>query len=57
MLDGTGGDPLTVATNLAYPMSDILLLGQVAGLLGVFGLRGCRAWSAVIGGFALPPPG
>ena len=53
VLDGTGGDPLTVATNLAYPMSDILLLGLVAGLLGVFGLRGWRAWSAVICGFAL----
>jgi two-component system, cell cycle response regulator len=53
VLDGTGGDPLTVATNLAYPMSDILLLGLVAGLLGIFGLRGWRAWSAVICGFAL----
>ena len=53
VLDRTGGDPLTVATNLAYPMSDILLLGLVAGLLGVFGLRGWRAWSAVICGFAL----
>ena len=53
VLDSTGGDPLTVATNLAYPMSDILLLGLVAGLLGVFGLRGWRAWSAVICGFAL----
>ncbi len=53
VLDGTGGDPLTVATNLAYPMSDILLLGLVAGLLGVFGLRGWSAWSAVICGFAL----
>ena len=31
VLDSTGGDPLTVATNLAYPMSDVLLLGLVAG--------------------------
>ena len=53
VLDSTGGDPLTVATNLAYPMSDVLLLGLVAGLLGVFGVRGWRAWSAVICGFAL----
>jgi two-component system, cell cycle response regulator len=53
VLDGTGGDPLTVATNLAYPMSDVLLLGLVAGLLGVFGIRGWRSWSAVICGFAL----
>ncbi len=53
VLDSTGGDPLTVATNLAYPMGDVLLLGLVAGLLGVFGIRGWRAWSAVICGFAL----
>ena len=53
VLDSTGGDPLTVATNLAYPMSDVLLLGLVAGLIGVFGLRGWRAWSAVICGFTL----
>jgi two-component system cell cycle response regulator len=53
VLDSTGGDPLTVATNLAYPMSDVLLLGLVAGLLGVFGISGWRAWSAVICGFAL----
>jgi diguanylate cyclase (GGDEF)-like protein len=53
VLDGTGGDPLTVATNLAYPMSDVLLLALVVGLLGVFGIRGWRAWSAVICGFAL----
>jgi two-component system cell cycle response regulator len=53
VLDSTGGDPLTVATNLAYPMSDVLLLGLVAGLIGVFGLRVWRAWSALICGFAL----
>jgi len=46
VLDGTGGDPLTVATNLAYPMSDILLLGLVAGLLGVSG----SAAGALVGG-------
>ena len=27
VLDATGGDPLTVATNLAYPIGDLLLLG------------------------------
>jgi diguanylate cyclase (GGDEF)-like protein len=51
VLDSTGGDPLTVATNLAYPTGDLLLLGMVAGLLGVFGLKAARAWSALICGF------
>jgi two-component system, cell cycle response regulator len=53
VLDDTGGDPLTVATNLAYPVADALLLGLVAGLLGVFGVRAWREWSAAICGFAV----
>jgi two-component system cell cycle response regulator len=53
VVDETGGDPLTVATNLAYPVSDALLLGLIAGLLAVFGLRSWRAWAAVIGGFVV----
>ncbi len=53
VLDATGGDPLTVATNLAYPTGDLLLLGLIAGLLGVFGLSAARAWSALICGFVL----
>ncbi|HEY7631039.1 MAG TPA: diguanylate cyclase [Thermoleophilaceae bacterium] len=38
----TGGAPLTVATNLAYPLFDILLLGIVVGVLTATGwtLRG-----------------
>jgi len=53
VLDATGGDPLTVATNLAYPVADVLLLGLIAGLLGVFGLNAARTWSALICGFVL----
>jgi diguanylate cyclase (GGDEF)-like protein/putative nucleotidyltransferase with HDIG domain len=53
VIDATGGDPLTVATNLAYPTGDLLLLGLIAGLLGVFGLRAARAWSALIAGFVV----
>ena len=53
VLDATGGDPLTVATNLAYPIGDLLLLGLIAGLLGIFGLKAARAWSALICGFVL----
>jgi diguanylate cyclase (GGDEF)-like protein len=53
VLDATGGDPLTVATNLAYPTGDLMLLGLIAGLLGVFGFKAARAWSALICGFVL----
>ena len=53
VLDATGGDPLTVATNLAYPVGDLLLLGLIVGLLGIFGLKAARAWSALICGFVL----
>jgi two-component system, cell cycle response regulator len=39
---GTGGAPLTVATNLAYPLSDLLLLGLIVVALTLTGwtLRG-----------------
>jgi diguanylate cyclase (GGDEF)-like protein len=53
VIDATGGDPLPVATNLAYPTGDLLLLGLIAALLGVFGLRAARAWSALIAGFVV----
>jgi hypothetical protein len=53
IVDTTGGDLVTVATKLAYPMSDVLLLSLVAGLVGVFGVREWRAWSVVASGFAL----
>src|SRR5262249_47982144 len=38
----TGGAPLTVATNLAYPLADVLLLSIVVGVLTMTGwtLRG-----------------
>jgi two-component system, cell cycle response regulator len=38
----TGGAPLTVATNLAYPLADLVLLGLVVGVLTLTGwtLRG-----------------
>jgi two-component system cell cycle response regulator len=53
IVDTTGGDAMTVATNLAYPMCDGLLLALVAGLIGVFGVRDWRAWAIVASGFAL----
>lgn len=42
VVSGTGGAPLTVATNLAYPLGDLVLLGLVVGVLTLTGwtLRG-----------------
>ncbi len=36
----TNGAPATVATNLAYPLGDLILIGMLAGTLAVTGLRG-----------------
>jgi two-component system, cell cycle response regulator len=38
------GPPLTVATNLAYPLGDLFLLGIVLGIIGVSGGRARGAW-------------
>lgn len=43
-LQSIGGKPLEVATNLAYPLGDLLLLGIIVGALVVCGLRTGRAW-------------
>ena len=43
-LQSIGGKPLEVATNLAYPIGDLLLLAIIVGALVVCGLRSGRAW-------------
>jgi two-component system, cell cycle response regulator len=43
-LKSIGGKPLEVATNLAYPIGDLMLLAIIVGALVVCGLRGGRAW-------------
>jgi two-component system, cell cycle response regulator len=43
-LQSIGGKPLEVATDLAYPLGDLLLLGIIVGALVVCGLRTGRAW-------------
>jgi diguanylate cyclase (GGDEF)-like protein len=40
----TGGDPLTVATNLAYPLGDLLLISMVVALAGATGRRAAGTW-------------
>ncbi len=49
-VDATGGDPLTVATNLAYPIADLGLIGVVLVVLGITGWKIDRAWGCVLAG-------
>jgi two-component system cell cycle response regulator len=53
VLADTHGAVLTVATNLAYPLADLLLLGILVGIMAITGwsLRGEWAWIA--SGFVL----
>ena len=47
VLDSTEGSPLAVATNLAYPLGDLLLLALVIGFLALTGWRMDRAWLVI----------
>jgi signal transduction histidine kinase len=47
---GTGGDPVAVATNLAYPLGDVLLLSIVVCVLALTGWRPGRAWIVIAAG-------
>ncbi len=51
VLSNTHGAPLTVATNLAYPLADLLLLGILVGIMALtgFSLRG--QWPVIAIGF------
>jgi two-component system, cell cycle response regulator len=53
VLDSTEGSPLAVATNLAYPLGDLLLLGLVVGFLGLTGWRVERMWVVIGAGLAV----
>jgi signal transduction histidine kinase len=44
---GTGADASTVATNLAYPLGDLLLLSFVGGVLALTRWRPGRAWIVI----------
>ena len=46
----TRGEPATVLTNLAYPLSDILLISFIVGALVVSGVRGASAFLAIAAG-------
>jgi two-component system, cell cycle response regulator len=53
VLASTGGDPLEVATNLAYPLGDLILLGMVTGGVALTGWKPGRTWGALAGSFIL----
>ena len=44
VLDSVGGKPIAVATGLAYPLLDLILLGLTVGALATTGWRFDRTW-------------
>jgi two-component system cell cycle response regulator len=53
VLASTGGDPLEVGTNLAYPIGDLVLLGMVTGGVALTGWKPGRTWGALAGSFII----
>jgi diguanylate cyclase (GGDEF)-like protein/putative nucleotidyltransferase with HDIG domain len=47
ILEATDGDAATVATNLAYPVGDVLLLTSIGVALAITGWRPGRAWALI----------
>ncbi len=52
VLDTIGGDRLAVATNLAYPVADLILLGFMVGALAAGGWHGDRTQWLLMAGVA-----
>ena len=53
VLKTTGGSALVIATNLAYPLADLLLLSLVVAIFGLTGWRFDATWALVALGFAV----
>ena len=56
VLESTGGNAAAVATNLAYPLGDVILLALIVGALCLSGWRVSRSWLLIsigLGCFAL----
>jgi diguanylate cyclase (GGDEF)-like protein len=51
VLSNTHGAPLTVATNLAYPLADLLLLGILVGIMALTGFSARGQWPVIAVGF------
>jgi len=50
IIAATGGDTLTVAFGLAYPIADLLLLALIVAVFGLTGWRPGRSWLLIGGG-------
>jgi diguanylate cyclase (GGDEF)-like protein len=50
--DRTGGTPLQVATTLAYPLGDILMLALVVGIVALTRWRPGRTWALLLAGLS-----
>jgi diguanylate cyclase (GGDEF)-like protein len=50
VVSSTGGAPLSVATNLAYPLADLLLVAFIVGALATTGWSLSSAWTWLAGG-------
>jgi two-component system cell cycle response regulator len=53
VLSSTGGTSLVVATNLAYPLADMLLLAMIVGMFALTGWRFDLTWAFVAAGFVV----
>jgi diguanylate cyclase (GGDEF)-like protein len=52
VIETTGGSAIVVATNLAYPLFDLLLLAMLVGVIALTGWRLDRTWVLIAAGFA-----
>jgi hypothetical protein len=53
VLEATEGSPAALATTLAYPVGDMLLLGFVVGVFALTGWRPGRSWALLGAGLGL----
>jgi diguanylate cyclase (GGDEF)-like protein len=53
IVDATSGDSAAIATNLAYPLGDLVLLGLVVAVFGVCSWRPGRAWLLIAAGMVV----
>ena len=53
VLNSVDGAGLSAATNLSYPIADVVMLGLVVGVLAMTGWRESGAWAWIAGGLAM----
>ena len=53
VLKSTGGSAAAIATDLSYPLADLMLLGLVVGVLAMMGWRRAGAWAWIAAGLAV----